>query len=249
MNERDEHRIATRRRQGLVWFPNHPGWDGLLDALSETAELHGPPDWLVTLLDEWNGRLDFKSAGGNTVSEALETFATVMSSRTCHRCGAPGQTRGYDLVGGAGTLIPTRIETRCEACAAAEPGAALAGDDQDSDRVLTRERQGLGVLPSYPGWTHLLDALSESATRHAPPAWKVTHLDQKMGHLRFTSAGRNAVTRALEGFAMTLSLRTCFECGAPGRRRGYGLIPSEEGARPTRYETGCDRCHTAQVHP
>ena len=27
MSERDEHRIRTRKRQGLVWLPSYPGWD------------------------------------------------------------------------------------------------------------------------------------------------------------------------------------------------------------------------------
>ena len=52
MNERDEHRIATRRRQGLYWLPNTPGWDHVLDTLSETVERHGPAEWVVTFLDE-----------------------------------------------------------------------------------------------------------------------------------------------------------------------------------------------------
>ena len=66
--------------------PEHPGWDRLLDTLSETAELHAPTEWVVTFLDENMGRLHFASTGGNTVSEALEAFAAVMSSRACHRC-------------------------------------------------------------------------------------------------------------------------------------------------------------------
>ena len=122
MSERDEHRIRIRKRQGLGWLASYPGWDQLLDTLSETAELHGPAEWLVTYLGEKMGRLDFASTGGNTVSGALEAFATGMSAHTCFECGAPGHTRGYWPMPSAEGTTPSRLETRCDRCHAAEMG-------------------------------------------------------------------------------------------------------------------------------
>ena len=55
-------RIATRKRQRLVWLAHAPGWDGVLDTLSVTAELHGPPTLTVTWLEDRHGHLDFKTA-------------------------------------------------------------------------------------------------------------------------------------------------------------------------------------------
>ena len=155
MSERDEHRIRSRKRQGLVWLASYPGWDQLLDTLSETGELHAPTEWVVTFLDENMGRLHFASTDGNTVSEALEAFAAVMSSRACHRCGAPGQARGYGLIPGARALIPTQLQTRCARCHGNDESGTAADEGPSADRVLTRERQGLGWLPGYPGWEHL----------------------------------------------------------------------------------------------
>ena len=80
-HERDEHRIATRKRQGLVWLPHAPGWDRLLNTLSLTAELQGQHDWTVTLLEERRGRLRFTSTGTTAVSEALESIAALGSAR------------------------------------------------------------------------------------------------------------------------------------------------------------------------
>ena len=219
MSERDEHRSATRERQGLVWLPRAPGWDRLLDTLSHTAELHGPREWTVTSLDEKRGRLHFSSIGGDSVSEGLEAFAGFMSARTCHRCGAPGRTRGYGPNQSAAGQIPTRIETRCARCHRAEAGTDAPGDE------------------------------GSSAERHAPTEWTVRHLDQKMGHLRFEAAGGNEVTRALEAFAMEVSAHTCFECGAPGSTRGYDPMPDldGEGTTPSRRETRCERCHEAEL--
>ena len=247
MSERDEHRIRTRKRQGLVWLASYPGWDPLLDTLSETAELHGPAAWRVTFLGEKTGRLDFASTGGNTVSGALEACAALMSSRACHRCGAPGQARGYGLMIGEGAPIPTRLATRCARCHGNEERGGAAREGPSADRMRMRERQGLRRMANYPGWAHLLDVFSESAEHHAPAEWKATHVDQKMGHLRIASAGGNDVTGALEAFATGMSAHTCFECGAPGHTRGYWPMPSAEGTTPSRIETRCDRCHAAEM--
>lgn len=248
--ERNGHRIAARQRQGLYWLANTPGWDRILDTLSETAELHGPGEWRVTLLEERDGRLHFASTGGDAVSDALETAAAVMSARTCHRCGRAGRTRGYGLITSWGGLSATRLETRCGTCHREEAGTeAPAEEGPSAERVLARDAQGLRWLPDYPGWEHLLEVLSESAERHAPGGWTVTHVDQKMGHLRFASADGNEVTRGLEAFAMGMSTHTCFECGAPGATRGYDPIPDPdgEGARASRFETRCDRCHERAI--
>ena len=247
-HERDEHRIATRKRQGLVWLAHATGWDALLDTLSLTAELHGPRNWTVTLLDERRGQLRFTSEGATAVSDALETAAVLASGRICHRCGAPGQVRGYGVFQTGSGTIPTRLETRCARCHDTEPGTKTAGDENpNAERVMTRDRQGLRWRPNYPGWEHLLDVVSAAAERHAPEAWHVAHLDQKMGHLRFAAEGRDETMQAVEAFAMGLSARTCFLCGAPGRTRGYDAMPDPHGDRPTpsRYETRCDACHEA----
>ena len=243
---RDEHRIATRKRQGLVWLPHTPGWDGLLDTLSLSAELHGPRTWTVTRLEDSNGRLDFQSDDGTAVSDALESAATLASGRICHRCGAPGHTRGYGTMRTLSGLIPTRLETRCRRCHAAEAGAGPVDEEGPStEREGARARQGLRWLPMYPGWEHLLDVLSETAEHHAPAAWRVEHVDEKMGHLRFAAKGRNEAMQAVEAFAAGLSAVTCALCGAPGQTRGYDAMPDPEGGPPTpsRRETRCDACH------
>ena len=99
-----------------------------------------------------------------------------------------------------------------------------------TEREGARARQGLRWLPMYPGWEHLLDVLSETAEHHAPAAWRVEHVDEKMGHLRFAAKGRNEAMQAVEAFAAGLSAVTCALCGAPGQTRATTQCPTRKGA-------------------
>lgn len=108
IGEAAAHRAATRERQGLTAVEDCPGWEHLLNALSEAAELHEPDGapWQVTALGHSHGRLLIESRGGDGVTRGLELLAHLASGVTCQRCGAaPGER----YVG----LWPLRL---CEGC-------------------------------------------------------------------------------------------------------------------------------------
>ena len=82
-----------RARQGLAPNPENPGWDKLLDALSEAAEIHecqGTP-WEAVRLGEDEGRLTIESTGGDAFTQGLEALAHIASGHVCQGCGAPGR--------------------------------------------------------------------------------------------------------------------------------------------------------------
>ena len=87
------HRAATRERQGLAPMASSPGWERLLDALSEAAELHrceGAP-WRAGALGEDEGRLTIESSGGDAFTRGLEALVHIASGHLCQGCGAPGR--------------------------------------------------------------------------------------------------------------------------------------------------------------
>ena len=90
LREAGKHRATTRERQGLGRVDDCPGWEALLNALSEAAELHEPggEPWQVTVLGERDGRLQIESRGGDAVTRGLELLAHVASGYTCQQCGA-----------------------------------------------------------------------------------------------------------------------------------------------------------------
>ena len=109
ITEAAEHRAATRERQGLTAVEDCPGWEHLLNALSEAVELHEPDgeSWQVTALGHSHGRLLIESRGGDGVTRGLELLAHLASGVTCQRCGAaPGER----YVG----VWPLRLCERCQ---------------------------------------------------------------------------------------------------------------------------------------
>ena len=110
LREAARHRAGTRERQGLAPIEECPGWEGLLQALSEAAELHETEDepWHVTALGETNGRLRIETTGGDAFTRGLEQLAHIASGYICQRCGAAGR----EFVAGS------RLEPRtlCEGC-------------------------------------------------------------------------------------------------------------------------------------
>ena len=108
-----QHRAATRERQRLIAVPGCPGWERLLNALSEAAELVYEPEgetWQVTAIGETHGRLLIESQGGNAVTQGLELLAHIVSGYTCQECGS-GASENY--VG----VWPLRL---CATCMQAE---------------------------------------------------------------------------------------------------------------------------------
>ena len=109
ISEAAEHRAAPRERQGLTAVEDCPGWEHLLNALSEATELHEPDGepWQVTALGHSHGRLLIEIRGGDGVTRGLELLAHLASGVTCQRCGAaPGER----YVG----VWPLRLCERCQ---------------------------------------------------------------------------------------------------------------------------------------
>ena len=108
-NDATSQRAATRRQQGLNAVPDCPGWEPVLNALSEAVELVLEPHakrWEVTAIGETHGRLLIETKGGNAVTEGLELLAHITSGHTCQDCGGgPGESH-------AG-LWPLRLCTTC----------------------------------------------------------------------------------------------------------------------------------------
>ena len=106
-------------------------------------------------------------------------------------------------------------------------------------RATVRQSQGLHPLRDYPGWAHLLNALSEAVELHEQHSeavqWSVTVLAEKLGRLRIEASG-DTHTRALEQFVQIVSGHTCQRCGAPGSARKIGV----------RRATLCDACYPVE---
>ena len=107
-------------------------------------------------------------------------------------------------------------------------------------RATVRQSQGLHPLRDYPGWAHLLNALSEAVEFHEQHSeaaqWQVTLLAEKLGRLRIEASGGDTHTRALEQFVQIVSSHTCQRCGAPGSARKIGV----------RRATLCDVCYPVE---
>ncbi len=84
-------------------------------------------------------------------------------------------------------------------------------------------------VPAYAGgvgdgWVPLLETLATELAALGFDFSTVTQIKEKYGGLRFYYDGiTDAVDAAVER-AETAALRTCEECGAPGRRRSGGWI-------------------------
>ena len=70
-------------------------------------------------------------------------------------------------------------------------------------RATVRQSQGLHPLRDYPGWAHLLNALSEAVEavelheqQSEAAQWSVTLLAEKLGRLRIEASGGDTQTRA-----------------------------------------------------
>ena len=107
-------------------------------------------------------------------------------------------------------------------------------------RATVRQSKRLHPLRDYPGWAHLLHALSEAVELHEQHSeaaqWQVTLLAEKLGGLRIEASGGDIHTRALEQFVQIVSGHTCQRCGAPGSARKIDA----------RNATLCDACYPVE---
>ena len=105
--------VRERQRCRMLWYV--PGWNHIVEALSEAVDRHERDSGTVgqwsVIAEEKFGRLRFTSSGGDTHTAGLERLAVLLSQRICQECGAPGHGRRI------GQFEPKRHATLCDGCA------------------------------------------------------------------------------------------------------------------------------------